>query len=86
MILFFMSRLFVAVFFSIFFIIIFTYGHGTVCLLVNFKPRLRAPYSSNIKKAYLYNFEPLKTHLYIEKLGFTGVFIIFLISAQKHRL
>ena len=37
-------------------------------------------------KTYLYNFDPLKPHLYIVKLGFTGVYIIFLISAQKHRL
>ena len=34
----------------------------------------------------LYNFYPLKPHFYIVKLGFTGVYIIFLISAQKHRL
>ena len=32
------------------------------------------------------NFDPLKPHFYILKLGFTGVYIIFLISAQKHRL
>ena len=31
----------------------------------------------------LYNFDPLKPHFYIVKLGFTGVYIIFLISAQK---
>ena len=36
-------------------------------------------------KTYLYNFDPLKPHLCIVKLGFTGVYIIFLISAQKHR-
>ena len=35
---------------------------------------------------YLYNFDPLKPHYYIVKLGFTGVHIIFLISAQKHKL
>ena len=34
----------------------------------------------------LYNFDPHKPHFYIVKLGFTGVYIIFLISAQKHRL
>ena len=34
-----------------------------------------------ITKTCLYNFDPLKLHL-----GFTGVYIIFLISAQKHRL
>ena len=38
------------------------------------------------RKTYLYNFDPLKSHFYIVKLGFTGVYIIFLISAQKHRL
>ena len=37
--------------------------------------------TNSITKTYLYNFEPLKS--YIVKLGFTGVFIIFLISAQK---
>ena len=38
-------------------------------------------------KTHLYNFDPLKTHLYIIKLGFTGVNIIFLFFyAQKHRL
>ena len=39
-----------------------------------------------ITKTYLYSFDPLKPHFYIVKLGFTGVYIIFLISAQKHRL
>ena len=33
-----------------------------------------------------YNFDPLKPHFYKVKLGFTRVYIIFLISAQKHRL
>ena len=37
-------------------------------------------------KTYLYNFDPLKPHFYTVKLGITGVYIIFLISAQKHRL
>ena len=35
-----------------------------------------------ITKTYLYNFDPLKPHFYIVKLGFAGVYIIFLISAQ----
>ena len=39
-----------------------------------------------IPKTYLYNFDPLKPHFDIVKLGFTGVYIIFLISARKHRL
>ena len=34
---------------------------------------------------YLFNFDPLplKPHFYIVKLGFTGVYIIFLISVQN---
>ena len=47
------------------------------------KSRIEMAY---ITKACLYNFDPLKPHLYIVKLGFTGVYIIFLISAQKLRL
>ena len=42
--------------------------------------------SDSITKTYLYNFDPLKPHFYLVKMGFTGVYIIFLISAQKHRL
>ena len=41
---------------------------------------------SNITKTCLYNFDPRKLQFYIVKLGFTGVYIIFLISAQKRRL
>ena len=43
-------------------------------------------YKKHITKTYLYNFahpHPLKPYFYIEKLGFTGVYIIFLIFAQK---
>ena len=36
-----------------------------------------------IMKTYLYKFDPLKPHFYTVKLGFTGVYIIFLISAQN---
>ena len=39
--------------------------------------------ANSITKTCLYNFEPLKPHFYIIKLGFTGVYIIFLISAQN---
>ena len=38
---------------------------------------------SNITKTYLYNFDLIKPHFYTVKLGFTGVYIIFLISAQN---
>ena len=34
-------------------------------------------------KSHLYNFDPLKPHFYIVKLGFTGVYIIFLIFAKN---
>ena len=37
----------------------------------------------SITKTRLYNFDPLEPHFYIVKLGFTGVYIIFLISAQN---
>ena len=39
-----------------------------------------------ITKTCLYNIDPYKPHLCIVNLGFTGVYIIFLIPAQKHRL
>ena len=39
-----------------------------------------------ITKTCLYNFDPLKPHFYVVKLGFIGVYIIVLISAQKHWL
>ena len=40
----------------------------------------------NITKTCLYNFDLLRAHFYIVKLGIIWVDIIFLISAQKHRL
>ena len=36
-----------------------------------------------ITKTCLYNVDPLKPHFYMVKLGFTGVYIIFLIFAQN---
>ena len=36
-----------------------------------------------IRKTYLYNIDPLKPHLYIVKLGFTGVCVFLLVSAQN---
>ena len=53
----------------------------SMCRLLNILPVML-----NITKTCLYNFDPLKPHFYIVKLGFTGVNINFLISAQKHRL
>ena len=37
----------------------------------------------DITKTLLYNFDPVKPHFYIIILEFTGVYIIFLISAQN---
>ena len=34
-------------------------------------------------KTRLYNTDPLKPHFYTVKLGFTGVYIIFFISAKN---
>ena len=47
----------------------------------------RSPINDNlhITKTRLHNFDLLNL-FYMVKLGFTGVYIIFLISAQKHRL
>ena len=39
--------------------------------------------SNHITKTYLYNFDPLKPHFYIVKLGLRGVYIILLNSAQE---
>ena len=39
-----------------------------------------------ITKTCLYNSDPLKPHFYIVKLGFTGVYIIFLISTSTHNI
>ena len=44
---------------------------------------VEAHFFSVIMKTCLYNFDPLKPHFYIVKLGFTGVYIIFLISAKN---
>ena len=53
-----------------------TYSHFDVHFIINYI----------IMKTCLYSFDPLKPNFYRVKLGFTGVYIIFLISAQKHRL
>ena len=37
----------------------------------------------DITKTRLYNFDPLKPHFYIVKLGFTGFYTIFLNSVQN---
>ena len=37
----------------------------------------------HIAKTRLYNFDPLKPYFYIVKLGFTGVYVIFLILLKN---
>ena len=39
--------------------------------------------SVDITKTCLYNFDLLKPHFYIVKLGFTGVYIIFVFFCSK---
>ena len=39
-----------------------------------------------ITKTRLYNFDPLKPHFYIVKLGFTGVYIIFFYFCLKREI
>ena len=41
---------------------------------------------NHITKTGLFNIDPLKPHFCIVKHGFTRVYIIVFISAQKHRL
>ena len=38
----------------------------------------------SITKTRLYNFDPLKPHFYIVKLGFTGVYTLFLLFLLKN--
>ena len=48
-----------------------------------FMRTMKTDQTAHIKKTYLYNVDPLKPHFYIVKLGFTGVYIIALISARN---
>ena len=56
------------------------------CLILYFAIRICPKTRFRITKTCLYNFDPLKAHFYIVKLRFTGVYIIFLISARKQVL
>ena len=47
------------------------------------EPILLTPIITIITKTRLYNFDPLKPHFYIEKMGFIGVYIIFLILLKN---
>ena len=81
---------------------LFAYPRGQVCsyetfygtcstqlsmnfILISIKMQTNANiYTPSRKHTYI--IWPLKPHFYKVKLGFTGVYIIFLISAQNHRL
>ena len=54
--------------------------------LIDFAVRWLIGTQGCITKTCLYIFDPLKPHFYIVKLGFTGVYIIFLIFYQKQLL
>ena len=67
-----------------FVLFVFFFHLWLVCCLLCFACSSFGVISRPLRKhTYLYNFDPLQPHFYIVKLGFTGVYIIFLISAQK---
>ena len=83
-------RNFYLIFFFFFFFFAFLVVKFSVylsrCVFVMFTERILdspARMQSFITKTCLYNFDPLAHHFYIAKLGFTWVYIIFLISAQN---
>ena len=57
------------------------FPQGRYYLSPNSKGSVESALMRRITKTCLYNFDPLIPHFYIVKLGFTGVYIIFLISA-----
>ena len=59
----------------------FCWYYSCVVMVLLLMPRESC--ASCIRKTCLYNGYPIKPHFYIVKLGFTGVYIIFHISAQK---
>ena len=96
---FFLLLLFVLFFFVVFFVLFFVvvvfllffflfcffclFFFFTYSILSVFDKSLYSAIKQFITKTCLYNFDPLKPHFYIVKLGFTGVNIIFLISAEN---
>ena len=55
----------------------------TLSTLRNFLTFFQEHWRQSSRKKCLYNFDPLKPHFYIVKLGFTRLYIIFLISVQN---
>ena len=60
---------------------LYLFSHLRNCLQVN--NALTAQECIAIRKTCLYDFDPVKPHFYTVKLRFTGVYIIFLISAKN---
>ena len=48
-----------------------------------YRQNIHVPYSVSSRKHAYIILTPLKSHFYIVKLGFTGVYIIFLMFAQN---
>ena len=51
---------------------------GSVQYEVPYSHKLNSISGEIIVKTFLYNFDSLKPHFYIVKLGFTGVYLLFL--------
>ena len=61
-----------------------TKEHYAFCCCCCFVVSISDPFSPTyITKTRLNNFDPAKPHFYIVKLGFTGVYIIFLILLKN---
>ena len=61
-------------------------GKLSVCMCGQWKPRSAFAvllWNHGITKTRLHNFDPLKPHFYIVKLGFIGVYIIFIILLKN---
>ena len=82
------------VLYNVYFVYLFEKSSFVTKYTCSFKSqRVQRWYSGHMQTAHhenmpicLYNFDPNKPHFYILKLGFTGVYFIFLIFARKHRL
>ena len=75
-----------SIFFIFYFLFFYFFFFFFLLLLLFFQILQKFWVKLDITKTCLYNFDPLKPHFYIIKLGFTRVYIIFRISAQKHKL
>ena len=82
--------IFLVYFHTITFTLIIWTPHILTILVIKFEDKKSILLPNDVSKIFLYitktclyNFDPLKPPFYIVKLGFTGVYIIFLLSAQN---